>query len=290
MYNMYGEDMDGFLYIDKPVGMTSHDVVAIVKKRLKLDKVGHTGTLDPFASGLMILCVGKATKLAYLFSNCDKTYTGTIKFGEHYDTYDVTGKILETHEETIDDLKLMDAVKSMEGSYMQLPPIYSAIKKDGRKLYEFARKGIDVEREKREVNIHSFELTSKIYDQSVDFIVSVSKGTYIRSLAVDLAEKIDHKAALSALRRTKICDILVEDAIELEDVNENDIHPLKDFFKDYKKVKLNDYMINLVKNGVYLDDRQLETKNPFIVVDGDDHFIAYYEVIDNNKYKPIVIF
>ncbi|MFA7055318.1 MAG: tRNA pseudouridine(55) synthase TruB, partial [Acholeplasmataceae bacterium] len=140
--------MDGFLYIDKPVGMTSHDVVAIVKKRLKLDKVGHTGTLDPFASGLMILCVGKATKLAYLFSNCDKTYTGTIKFGVHYDTYDVTGKILETHEETIDDLKLMDAVKSMEGSYMQLPPIYSAIKKDGKKLYEFARKGIDVEREK----------------------------------------------------------------------------------------------------------------------------------------------
>ncbi len=287
---MNGDDMDGFLYVDKPVGMTSHDVVAIVKKKLKLDKVGHTGTLDPFASGLMILCVGKATKLAYLFSNCDKTYTGTMQFGVHYDTYDVTGKLLETLDRPMDFNEVENAVKSMVGSYMQLPPMHSAIKKDGQKLYELARKGMDIEREKREVHIRSFEITSELIRNSIDFSVSVSKGTYIRSLAVDLAEKMNHIAALSALRRTKVCDISVLDAHQLDDIKLEDIMTLTNYFKDFPQVLLNNYLINLVKNGVYLDERQIETENPFIVVNEKGDFIAYYEVIEPNKYKPIIVF
>ncbi|MBN2268072.1 MAG: tRNA pseudouridine(55) synthase TruB [Acholeplasmataceae bacterium] len=282
--------MDGFLYVDKPVGMTSHDVVAIVKKKLKLDKVGHTGTLDPFASGLMILCVGKATKLAYLFSNCDKTYTGTMHFGVHYDTYDVTGKLLEISDKHIELHEIENAMKSMVGTYNQLPPMYSAIKKDGQKLYELARKGMDIEREKREVHIHSFEITSGLIDNSVNFAVSVSKGTYIRSLAVDLAEKMNHIAALSALKRTKVCDISVLDAHQLDDIKLEDIMPLNTYFKGFPRVLLNDYMINLVRNGVYLDERQLITENPFIVVNEKGDFIAYYEVIEPNKYKPIIVF
>ena len=287
---MNGDDMDGFLYVDKPVGMTSHDVVAIVKKKLKLDKVGHTGTLDPFASGLMILCVGKATKLAYLFSNCDKTYSGTIKFGTHYDTYDVTGKVLETSDSPLEIESIKHAVKEMEGTYMQLPPMHSAIKKDGRKLYELARLGLDVDREKREVNIQSFELTSNLYDQSIDFVVSVSKGTYIRSLAVDLADKIDHKAALSALRRIKVGRITLNMAHQLDDIEKSHLYVLTDYFKDFPKIALNDYMIRLVKNGVYLDERQIETEKPFIVCNELGEMIAYYEVIEPNKYKPIIVF
>ena len=287
---MNGDDVDGFLYVDKPVGMTSHDVVSIVKKRLKLDKVGHTGTLDPFASGLMILCVGKATKLAYLFSNCDKTYTGTIQFGMHYDTYDTTGKVLETCDELIDINELNQAVKKMEGVYMQLPPMHSAIKKDGRKLYELARQGLDVTRDKREVHIKSFKCTSPIDQNLVDFEASVSKGTYIRSLAVDLADELHHKAALSALRRTKVCSINLSQAKTLDELTFADLIPLEDYFKDYPKLVLNDYMIRLVKNGVYLDERQLKTNHPFVVTDEQGHCIAYYEVIDINTYKPVIVF
>jgi tRNA pseudouridine55 synthase len=287
---MNGDEVNGFIYIDKPVGMTSHDVVALVKKRLKLDKVGHTGTLDPFASGLMILCVGKATKLAYLFSNCDKSYTGTIQFGTHYDTYDTTGKVLETCDHIIEFEHINRSVKMMHGTYMQLPPMHSAIKKDGKKLYELARKGITIDREKREVDIKSFELTTPLINQSIDFKVTVSKGTYIRSLAVDLAELCHHKAALSALRRVSVCHVDIHMSHLLSEISPKDIISLTDYFKDYPKIMLNPYMIRLVQNGVYLDERQTTMNQPFIVVDEKENLIAYYEVLKENVYKPIVIF
>lgn len=290
MYNSFGDEVDGFLYIDKPIGMTSHDVVMKVKRKLHIDRIGHTGTLDPFASGLLILCLGKATKLAYLFSDANKDYTGSILFGKHYDTYDITGEVLSEKKPPDDLLTIALAATSMVGTYMQLPPMHSAIKIDGKRLYELARQGLDIKRDKREVIIHAFDLTSAYNHHAVNFYASVSKGTYIRSLAVDLAHKMDTFGVLSSLRRTKVGDVDIREATSIENCSLSDLISLETYFKDYPKLILSDYLIHLVKNGVYLDERQIESDHPFIVCDEHSKMIAYYEPIEQNKYKPILIF
>ena len=282
--------MDGFLLINKPKGWTSHDVVHKVQKKLNVEKIGHTGTLDPFASGLLILCLGKATKLASLFSNLDKVYEGTIVLGKHYDTYDTTGKITNEKETIIDVQSLQEAILSLNGTYEQIPPMYSAIKVDGRKLYEMARKGIEIERESRSVTIYDFHMTRMINQNRFDFYASVSKGTYIRSLAVDLAQKLETYGALDALRRISVGKYDVANSKSIEDVSEGDLISLDSYFESYPTLSLNDYMVRLVRNGVYLDERQTKTKEPFIVLDEKGEKIAYYEVIGENQYKPVLIF
>jgi tRNA pseudouridine55 synthase len=282
--------MDGFLLIHKPIGMTSHDVVSKVKKRLNLKKVGHTGTLDPFASGLMILTIGKATKLSYLFSNQDKCYEGTIIFGCHYDTYDVTGTVVLENTPSFSEEKLLAAIKSMNQTYDQLPPMYSAIKKEGRKLYELARQGIDIDRDKRTVSIYDFHIIGSYLNHEIKFQAHVSKGTYIRSLAVDLAEKLNTYGALKTLNRTQIGSYHLRDAIHIDSLESKDIIPMHTIFKNHFQLKLNDYLVHLVKNGVMLDERQIITKAPFVVIDQENNMIAYYEPIEENKYAPILIF
>ncbi len=281
--------MDGFLWIDKPTGITSHDVVFKIKKKLHIDKIGHTGTLDPFASGLLILCVGKATKLAHLFSNMDKTYEGTIVFGKHYDTFDTTGVLLESSEFSHNEHEISLAMQKMIGSYQQLPPMYSAIKVGGRKLYDLAREGKEIEREKRLVEIKDFKVIKQNDNQTYQFFASVSKGTYIRTLAVDLAENLSSYAALSELRRLSVGPYNVHYAKTIENASKNDIITVEQFFENTQKLVLNDYMIKLVKNGVYLDDRQLITDQPFVVYDEHENMVAYYEVKSKNLYKPVLV-
>jgi len=271
--------MDGFLLINKPKGWTSHDVVHKVQKKLNVEKIGHTGTLDPFASGLLILCLGKATKLASLFSNLDKVYEGTIVFDKHYDTYDITGKVTHEKKSSIDVQSLQQAILSLNGTYDQIPPMYSAIKVDGKKLYEMARKGIEIDRESRSVIIHDFHMMSNFENNKFDFHARVSKGTYIRSLAVDLAEKLDTFGALESLNRISVGRYNVRDAKKIDDVTKDDIISLDSYFESF-----------LVQNGVYLDERQTKTSNPFIVLDEKGKKIAYYEVIGENHYKPVLIF
>jgi len=282
--------MDGFLLVNKPIGLTSHDVVYRIKKKLKIDKIGHTGTLDPFASGLLILCLGKATKLAYLFSNLDKAYEGTVVFGNHYDTYDTTGKIMNSDTPHINKASLEEAVLSMIGTYNQIPPMYSAIKKDGKKLYELAREGIEIERESREVTITQFDIISPLKHNEFSFHLNVSKGTYIRSIAVDLAIKLNTYAALSVLKRVSVGKYLLQFAKNIEEIENNDIISLDDYFQDTKSIILNEYMIKLVRNGVYLDQRQIETNEPFLVKNEALENIAYYEVVSSYQYKPVIIF
>lgn len=282
--------MDGFLLVNKPQGLTSHDVVRKLKKKLNVDKIGHTGTLDPFASGLLILCLGKATKLAHLFSNLDKVYTGTIVFGQHYDTFDITGTVMMTRDMDITKNDLEEAIRSLNGFYDQVPPMYSAIKQNGRKLYDMARQGIEVDREARRVHIKRFEATSALIEREVTFLAEVSKGTYIRSLAVDLATKLRTYAALKTLHRESVGNYHVKHAKSFDDISVEDIISLETFFRDEKRIVLNDYMIKLVKNGVYLDGRQTDTDQPFLVTDSAGNLIAYYEVLSPQLYRPVLIF
>lgn len=281
--------MNGFLLVNKPVGMTSHDVVYYLKRKFNLKKIGHTGTLDPFASGLLILCIGKATKLADLFQNKDKTYEGTIVFNHHYDTYDHTGKILESKNIVIDKDALKEQVHQMIGTYDQLPPMYAAIKVNGKKLYELARQGLTIKRDTRKVTLYDFKMLSELKNNAFDFFIKVSKGTYIRSVAVDLAEKLDTFGALSRLSRTSIGEYSLKDAHDLEKIEIHDLITLETYFSDYPKLVLNAYMIKLVKNGIYLDERQTTMDCDFVVYDQDDQMIAFYQRTQTNTYKPALI-
>ncbi len=282
--------MDGFFLIDKESKMTSHDVLLKLRRKLNVSKMGHTGTLDPLASGLMVVCSGKATKLAYLFEKMDKTYQGILVFGSHYDTYDTTGSVIETNPYQPEEPEIVQGMKAFEKTYHQEPPMYSAIKQDGQKLYELARKGLDVERKKREVTVYRFDPISPLQQREIAFEAKVSKGTYIRSLVVDLAQSLGALAAISQLRRIEVGPYTVSNAKEVKDIMPNDIVPLSTFFKDYPRIMLNDYMIKLVRNGIYLDERQTQIQSPFIVVDHDHLPVAYYEPIDSHRYQPMLIF
>lgn len=282
--------MDGFILVDKPTKITSNDLVFLARKKLGIKKIGHTGTLDPLASGLMILCVGRATKLADHFLNLDKTYTGEIIYGTHYDTYDVSGVVLSTKDVNFSLEQLDEKIKNLNIEYDQEPPMYSAIKIAGKKLYEHARKGIEIERPKRFVKIYDFMRTSPFVNNIHSFFASVSKGTYIRSLAIDLARSLNTEGAILSLRRTSIGSYKIEDAKTIESLTKNDILPLNDYLNTFQKLILNDYLVHLVKNGTYLDDRQIITEEPFVVYDENNNMIAYYEVKSKNYYQPIIIF
>lgn len=274
--------MDGIFLVDKPSGLTSHDVVFKIKKQFKLNKVGHTGTLDPFATGLLIILVGKATKLAFLFDELDKQYSGQITLGQAYDTDDVTGRVIDQRSVDFTKSMLEEVVQSMQPNYMQTPPNYSAIKKDGIKAYDAARMGQALQLSPRLVEIYAFNY--EINDTIIDFNTHVSKGTYIRSIARDIGLKLNTYGALKTLRRTAIGNYAIEHAKALTQLSENDLIDHRLLFRNIPKLKLNDYLIKLVKNGVKLDERQITTDKPFVVVDQHDQMIAYY-VPDNNAYK-----
>lgn len=274
--------MDGIFLVDKPSGLTSHDVVFKIKKQFKLNKVGHTGTLDPFATGLLIILVGKATKLAFLFDELDKQYSGQITLGQAYDTDDVTGRVIDQRSVDFTKSMLEEVVQSMQPNYMQTPPNYSAIKKDGIKAYDAARMGQALQLSPRLVEIYAFNY--EINDTIIDFNTHVSKGTYIRSIARDIGLKLNTYGALKTLRRTAIGNYAIEHAKALTQLSKNDLIDHRLLFRNIPKLKLNDYLIKLVKNGVKLDERQITTDKPFVVVDQHDQMIAYY-VPDNNAYK-----
>lgn len=274
--------MDGIFLVDKPSGLTSHDVVFKIKKQFKLNKVGHTGTLDPFATGLLIILVGKATKLAFLFDELDKQYSGQITLGQAYDTDDVTGRVIDQRSVDFTKSMLEEVVQSMQPNYMQTPPNYSAIKKDGIKAYDAARMGQALQLSPRLVEIYAFNY--EINHTIIDFNTHVSKGTYIRSIARDIGLKLNTYGALKTLRRTAIGNYAIEHAKALTQLSENDLIDHRLLFRNIPKLKLNDYLIKLVKNGVKLDERQITTDKPFVVVDQHDQMIAYY-VPDNNAYK-----
>jgi tRNA pseudouridine55 synthase len=280
--------MDGFLLIDKPRGITSHDVCYRIKRKFGVKRVGHTGTLDPFARGLMILTIGKATKLSHLFFGLDKTYVAQMVLGRHYDTLDTTGNVLAEKPVRVKPSEVKASIESFLGTYQQLPPMYSAIKHQGKRLYELAREGQDVERKTREVSIRSIELIEHA-DHSYRFEARVSKGTYVRSLALDIAARIDEFAALDQLCRTSVGAYHVDQAKRIEDVEPEDLITLQTYFQDYPQIVLSDYLIRLVKNGIRLDQRQTSTTKPFVVCNRQGEMIAYYEP-HGSEYKPILIF
>lgn len=271
--------MDGIFLIDKPSGLTSHDVVYRIRRKFNIKKVGHTGTLDPFATGLMIILVGKATKLAFLFDDLDKGYTGKIVLGTSYDTNDTTGNVLETSKVDMNTDLIKKVIHDLQPSYLQMPPSYSAIKVDGVKSYHAARQGKSLALEPRLVQIYKFNY--KLDNESILFDTFVSKGTYIRSIARDIGKSLHTFGALENLRRTMIGTYQIGSAKSIEAISSEDLIDHKLLFEHTPKIELNDYMVKLALSGVVLDQRQTNIEEPFIVTDQSGNFIAYYEPKDN---------
>ncbi len=222
------ELLNGIIIINKPSDWTSHDVVSKTKSLLGGIKVGHTGTLDPFATGVIVLLIGKATKFAKYFENDDKTYHAEITFGTGTDTYDHTGKIVSTGiPEHVDFEELKHAIMSFNGVIDQIPPMYSALKKNGTRLYKLARKGKIIEREPRQVTINILETKLDTFPV-IEIILRCSKGTYVRSLAHDIGEAIGCPAHLSRLERTASGIFTLDDAIDFKKIaNDNNSISLK---------------------------------------------------------------
>ncbi|WP_085832755.1 tRNA pseudouridine(55) synthase TruB [Clostridium merdae] len=210
--------MDGVLIIDKPCGFTSFDVVAVARRLCREKKIGHTGTLDPMATGVLPLLLGKATRAASLLEDSDKVYCAVFRLGVETDTQDNTGEVLRESNAPVSRAQLEEALPQFRGEIMQTPPMYSAVRKDGKHLYELARQGIEVERESRPVTIYRLELLEyNEQERQGSLLVECSKGTYIRTLCADLGQAVGSLGIMTALRRTRACGFSLEQALPLEE-------------------------------------------------------------------------
>ncbi len=288
LYNIIGVKMNGIILIDKPSGITSYDVIRRLKTKIKGHKIGHAGTLDPLASGLLIILVGRATKLSGLLMADHKTYTGTILFGNNYDSYDVDGTIIESKTPTISSSDVDRGFQHFNNlTYDQVPPIYSALKVDGKKAYELARSNEEVVLKPRTVTINKFVKTSEYKNYEVSFLADVSKQTYIRSLAYDLGCYLGEFAALKALRRLSVGPFNVRDATSIDNYK---LISIEEYFTNYPSFKFDNFTTNLVKNGVWLDSRQTNIKSSFVILDQNDKVIALYEPTSDGRYRPKIMF
>jgi tRNA pseudouridine55 synthase len=295
--------IDGFINIYKEPGYTSFDVVAKLRGILKQKKIGHTGTLDPMAEGVLLVCLGNATKMCELLTEKNKTYTCTMILGCTSDTEDSTGKITQVTEDYPDVKLVTDTINSFVGDYMQIPPMYSAIKVGGKKLYELAREGKVIERTPRPVTIHSIDIISIELPQ-VTFSVSCSKGTYIRSLCRDIGERLGCGAIMSRLVRTEVKGFLAKDALTLSDVERlrdeggllNYVLGTDMLIPEAPKLHINKSGEKLLANGNKLTadnfvENELYTEDYVRVYDSEGRFAALYQMDTTGKqYKPFKMF
>lgn len=277
--------MFGFINVNKPSGMTSHDVVSFLRRNLKIKKIGHTGTLDPMANGVLPIAVGDATRLIQYLSD-DKEYVATVKFGVSTDTYDKEGEIVSTSDKIVEHAELEEALNQFRGEILQKPPIYSALKKNGKKLYEYAREGKEVEIEARKVTIEKLDLLS-LENNVAKLRVKCSKGTYIRSIAHDLGEVLGCGGHLIGLTRTIAGDFKIENSIELSTIEnsenkENFIENPLNYFSNLEKVELNENEYLKVSHGMnFASNKFTNFNNQLIILLYCTKIVAVTRIINN---------
>lgn len=281
--------LNGIINVYKERGYTSHDVVAKVRGILRERRVGHTGTLDPEAEGVLPICIGPATKVVPYLTDADKCYEAEVILGATTTTEDATGEILETRPVNVTKEQVEEVVKSFIGEYEQIPPMYSAIKVNGVRLYELARKGIVVERPKRQVTIYDCEIIETLHEKCFKIRVHCSKGTYIRTLCTDIGEKLGCGAHMGTLLRTKVGHYELKNSLklaELEAVKQQigeHIEGLEEIFKDLPKCTIKSSLEKLLYNGNALRLHAVEQfkesyKKDFVrIYDTKGRFIALYK-------------
>ena len=269
--------MNGFLVINKEKGMTSHDVVNKIRKIFQTKQVGHTGTLDPNATGVLIVGVGKATKAITYLENDDKIYEAELTLGITTDTEDIWGTIIDERKVDVSNQQIEEVIKSFVGNIKQVPPMYSALKVNGKKLYELARDGIIVEREGREIKI--FDIYDIIIGQNkVKFTVHCSKGTYIRTLCKDIGERLGCGGCMSELNRIKVGSFDINQSVTIENVSELNLINLEEPLKKYLEIYLENEEAKKYKNGVKL---QIEKEDGIYRVWLDNEFYGLGKVKNN---------
>lgn len=282
--------MNGILIVNKPKNYTSRDIVNIISKKLNTKKVGHTGTLDPIAEGVLVVPIGRALKISELLTSEKKEYIAKVILGYETDMLDITGKEIKRNIPNVDKDKLIEVLNNFIGKYNQEVPMYSAVKVNGRKLYEYARSNIKITPPSKIVEIYSISLLEgPIYkDDTVEFTMKceVSKGTYIRSLIRDIAYKLSTYGTMKELIRTKQGSFLLEDAFTLEDIQKDNykLLSIKEALPNIKITKIDDKTLKQVKNGMVLD--KFFEEEISLLVDKDGREIAIYKDIGNGKVKP----
>lgn len=296
--------MDGIINVYKEKGFTSHDVVAKLRGILHIKKIGHTGTLDPDAVGVLPVCIGKGTKLCDMITDTDKTYEAVMLLGISTDTQDISGNVLSKKDVAVDEKTLIETVDSFVGEYKQIPPMYSAIKVNGRKLYQLAREGIEIERSPRDVyirSIHINDMNLQDGEPSVTMTVSCSKGTYIRTLCHDIGEKLGCGACMKSLSRTRVGRFHIDDSYTINQIAAlnlkgelSSIVASVDSMFDYPRIQINKEYDKLLYNGNMLPlsagkalDVGLADKVRIYNESGE--FIGIYSM-DDSGYKPVKIF
>ena len=284
--------MDGIIIINKEKEYTSHDVVAKVKKILNEKKVGHTGTLDPNATGVLPILLGKGTKLSKYLINHNKIYEATLKLGEKTDTADIEGKIIEEKDVKKENLSEENIVKILQefiGKSKQVPPMYSAIKVNGKKLYEYARKGQTIEIKPREIEIYAIELLN-INNNEITFRVHCSKGTYIRTLCENIAEKLETVGYMKDLKRIEVGEFNIKNSItlkELEIKKEKAVISIEEFLKEKNTITLNIKKLNLFLNGVNLKVEQVD--GVYRIYNEKNEFIGTGAIKNNILKRDIIV-
>ncbi|PLT11807.1 tRNA pseudouridine(55) synthase TruB [Lactobacillus crispatus] len=288
--------LNGILVIDKDKGMTSADVVYHLRRVLHIRKIGHAGTLDPEVTGVLPIAIGQATKLIEMMHTRPKEYIGTGLFGYSTDSYDATGTVLKEKKliQPFSGAEIQENMNKFVGEIVQVPPIYSAVKVNGKHLYEYAREEIEVERPQRKVEVKQYDITKEpVFDintgqESFDFKIKCSKGTYVRSLVNDLGEKLDCPATMTYLRRTASSGFDITQAVKLKEIEENPkkatelIQPIDAFFKEYTQVDLTEEKWLKVKNGAGIS---LETNAKKVALRYNKKVKAIYEK-KGKLYRP----
>ncbi len=282
--------MNGIIIINKEKDYTSRDVVNIVGKKLNTKKIGHTGTLDPLATGVLVLCVGKSLKLAELLTANDKEYIAKIRLGIETDTLDITGKIVKTKDIiNISKEKIIECLNHFKGKIKQEVPKYSAVKVNGKKLYEYARNNIEVQLPIKEVEIYNIELISEIINNEFYIKCRVSKGTYIRSLIRDIGLYLNTYATMTELTRTKQGKFSIDDSYTIEDIKNNHykiINPID--ILDIPKINVDDDLAIKIKNGSVLPSFFKE--DMMMILDKNNNLLAIYKHLDEKTVKPYKMF
>jgi len=291
--------MNGVIVVNKPTGMTSQDVVTRIKKEFKIKSVGHAGTLDPLATGVLPILISKGTRISKYLIDHDKEYIATLKLGQQTDTGDITGEVIEEREvpsKALDEENIKDILEAFKGKQAQIPPMYSAIKIDGRKLYEYARMGETVEVKPREIKIYNIELLNIDFEaKEIVYKVHCSKGTYIRTLCEDIARELGTVGTMSALVRTKAGDFCLEDSVELdklstlspEEIEAKHLIDVESAFKSNGAITLKtDNELRLFINGMMLVRKK--ENNVYRIYDKNNKFIGL-GVIQNNILKRDIV-
>ncbi len=281
----------GIILIDKPAGITSFDVVKKIRRITNIRKIGHTGTLDPFASGLLPVCIGKATRIADKLSSKDKEYIVTMKLGIKTDTGDKTGKIIEEKEiQKFKIDKLNQIIPYILSISEQTPPRFSAVKIDGKRAYELARKDEEINLKARPIKIMNFKIL-KYEHPFISYKTLVSKGTYVRVLSETFAEKLGALATTWELRRTKIGKLNIRNSIKLEELTQENwkkhLHSISDILPDFPRINLKKEKIESFRNGRFFTISETD-KNEIIVLDEENNCIGFAE-IQNNILKPKMV-